>query len=273
MSKNRHQLQRKCGCGMEDGGLAKMTKHIPHLMPYLVSVVVLTSMSAFLPTSSDALSYAPRAFSGDFSTQSYPKREASVFEIRGKRKIGLVLTTWPSLDGTVEFEESYYETGDLGATWRRVERSDVLDDPTEIGPHPADPRTIYRVHDAHDLTTFFLEKSSDDGKTWQKVDGRIRSTPEGLKSYSFLAFHPEDPATLYVSGPILGGDEATGPIGLYVSHDKGSTFSLLAANIDQLKFAISKSKPETIYACTFHQYLIKSDDGGRVLKFAGPCNH
>jgi hypothetical protein len=198
------------------------------------------------------------------------KQDFSVFVVRGTRKIAVTVTTWPTNDGKVKFSESYFETSDLGITWRRVARSDVLY--ISVEPDPVDPNTAYRANG--DVgNRLVLERSKDGGKTWHAVEARVLGTSEVLQHYGLRAFHPRNPDTIYLTGVIPGSQplpKGSECYGLYVSHDEGDSVSLLIGSIDHLEFAISESRPETMYASMFHRILIKSDNGGRVWKYVGP---
>jgi photosystem II stability/assembly factor-like uncharacterized protein len=118
-----------------------------------------------------------------------------------------------------------------------------------------------------------LQRSVDGGKTWKQVEALVYGTSYSLQKYGFLAYGPKDPATVFVEAHIPGSkfeDPRSGQTGLFVSHDAGNTFSFLVGNIDSLTFAISESRPETMYVATFHEYLLKSNDGGTLWQFVGP---
>jgi hypothetical protein len=200
-----------------------------------------------------------------------PKQEVTLDKIRGTEKIGAVAITWPSWDHKIKFNEMSFITSDLGRTWNHVEKSIFLQNPMQLGAHPAESQTAYRIG-GELFVVLFMESSSDGGKSWKKLKAHIQGTSNDLKNYSFLAFHPTSPSTIFVAGKVLGASPDNTPenLGLYVSHDRGATFTLLVSGVDPFTFAISLANPDLLYCTLFRQYLIKSEDSGKSWELVGP---
>jgi len=197
------------------------------------------------------------------------KEEARVWKMSESSNVGVELTCCRE-----EAEEVFYfETSDFGRTWREGGQWDVVESPDKIRPHPADPRIQYRLKDAA-LLDYYLERSSDGGKTWTRVSAFLYGTNLRLRSSGLVGLHPADPHTVYITDHLPGSrfePPQSSQVGLFVSRDGGDTFSPLVANTNVSSFAISESRPETMYVAVFDSYLAKSDDGGERWEFVGPC--
>lgn len=192
-------------------------------------------------------------------------RDVYVQELPKSKNISVVITTWPN--HRIKFDERYFLTEDLGKTWKRVVESDAYEDLLQIRPTPDDPSTLYKllIYPLIDSRTI-IEKSFDGGNSWQRISARVKGTSESLTFYQFLTFHPMDPSTLYVRGNIIGEENPDKPesVGVYISKDKGETFTYLFAGLQSFKFRISRSHPETMYAIVYGDTLIKSDNSGKI---------
>jgi len=243
-----------------------MTLNTVGLLMWLSSVVI--GLNCTIPIVRDG---TPRQIVRIEKDQADPciRQIASVWKVHGSRNVAVGLECERS-SGWVDL---YYETSDLGKTWRQIERSAVEGDPIQLGPHPSNRQVLYRIGGEVGVR-LFLERSQDGGITWQKVRARLYESSEVLESYGFLAYHPREPWTIYAVAGVLGTKRQpprSGPVGVYVSHDGGDTFSFLVGNIGPSELAISESRPETMYVGSFRQYLLKSDDGGNTWQFVGPC--
>ncbi len=198
------------------------------------------------------------------------KVELYVFCIAGSDKIGVSSIRWPSSNGTTGVQEIYAVSSDIGKTWQRVnDLWPLIPDPRRLGHHKADSKTEYREGGEVGQTRF-LELSNDEGKTWRRAEALIEGTSEVLENPYFMAFHPRDANTFFVSGQVLGNKNIPELNGLYVSHNKGSSFALLGCSNMPIKFDISELKPDVMYCTMFGQYLSRSIDSGRSWKLVGP---
>ena len=192
-------------------------------------------------------------------------RDVYVDRYRDLKKVAIKIVTWPN--GHTRYDERYYLTEDLGKTWKQVEESNAYDNPLQISPNGIDQSTLYRLQmDPSRDSRTIIEKSLDKGNSWQRASANIKGTSESLTFYQFLTFDPIDPSTLYVCGNVLGQDKPDSPevLGVYVSKDKGETFTFLFAGLSSFNFAISRSRPATMYAVVHGNCLIKSDDSGKI---------
>ncbi|MBN2416548.1 hypothetical protein JXO52_11940 [bacterium] len=162
-----------------------------------------------------------------------------------------------------------YRTNDSGATWERVlfisERTGAVD--LEFAPD--DPETIYAsMWEAQRKPWTIisggyeggLHRSTDGGDSWQKLTAGL---PPGLIGKSDLAVSAADPDLLYA---LIEAPEGLG--GVYLSRDRGSTFSLVSTydplldrpfyycNIDA-----DPTDARRLYVNATGFY--RSDDGGR----------
>lgn len=172
----------------------------------------------------------------------------------------------------------------MGKTWQRISDSDVnayysvLDGRPFLGHHPADSRYAYRIWSPgnklpkHDQQ--LLQMSQDGGKSWKTAEKKIKSTQETIVYGQFLALHPTDPKTIYEYAALLGSEEVPRMLGLYVSHDSGSTFSLLMTSADNaIRFAISKNNPNVMYCSAFNGFVSKTENSGKFWTLVGPFSN
>jgi len=161
--------------------------------------------------------------------------------------------------------DGMYKSTDGGKTWSHI----GLADTQQIGMIRVDPRDANTVfvaalgHPYGPNAQRGVFKSTDGGKTWNKVLG-----PNGDTGAIDLIFKPGDPDTLYAAlwqvrrPPWNVYPPASGPgSGLYKSTDGGAHWTQLtdgfaSKNVGRIGIAISNAAPDRVYA------IVDSDDGG-----------
>jgi hypothetical protein len=75
----------------------------------------------------------------------------------------------------------------------------------------------------------------------------------------FLAYHPTDPKTFYISAPILG---ARSLVGLYETNDGAESFTVKLVGWSLIKLGVSNSNPAVMYATDEYGNIVKSENAG-----------
>lgn len=150
----------------------------------------------------------------------------------------------PKIGGNLGFQISK----DAGFKWKKV--SNGLNGPVDFHAmtvSPANPNIIYGWYANN------IQRSLDQGKTWQLVKSNLLTVSKGVGVYNLLA-DPEDESIVYAG---------TGT-GLFVSKDKGSTWSILSDElIDTAIMSIAMNPKYPLEMFVFKPSgLIKSNDGG-----------
>ncbi|HET7558113.1 MAG TPA: hypothetical protein VFK08_08585, partial [Rhodanobacteraceae bacterium] len=161
--------------------------------------------------------------------------------------------------------DGMYKSTDGGKTWSHV----GLTDTQQIGMIRVDPRNANTVfvaalgHPYGPNAQRGVFKSTDGGKTWNKVLG-----PNADTGAIDLMFKPGDPDTIYAAlwqvrrPPWNVYPPASGPgSGLYKSTDGGAHWTQLTdgfahKNVGRIGIAISNAAPDRVYA------IVDADDGG-----------
>ncbi|HET6912059.1 MAG TPA: hypothetical protein VFH71_01815 [Rhodanobacteraceae bacterium] len=169
--------------------------------------------------------------------------------------------------------DGMYKSTDGGKTWSHI----GLTDTQQIGIIRVDPRNANTVfvaalgHPYGPNAQRGVFKSTDGGKTWNKVLG-----PNDDTGAIDLMFKPGDPDTIYAAlwqvrrPPWNVYPPASGPgSGLYKSTDGGAHWTQLTdgfahKNVGRIGIAISNAAPDRVYAIVDSEDggLYRSDDGG-----------
>lgn len=174
--------------------------------------------------------------------------------------------------GNISHGDGVYKSTDAGATWTNV----GLRDTRHIGRiivHPRNPELVYVAALGHVYGTNAergVFRSSDGGKTWQKVLYKDEKT-----GAIDITFAPSNPRVLYAglweafrtpSSMSSGGPGS----GLYKSTDAGSTWKRLEGNglpegiYGRIGVSVSGADPNRVWALIEAKQggLYRSDDGG-----------
>jgi photosystem II stability/assembly factor-like uncharacterized protein len=175
--------------------------------------------------------------------------------------------------------DGVYKSTDGGKTWKNM----GLRDGQQIPAILVDPRDSDRVlvavlghpYGANKERGVF--RSTDGGKTWEKVLGKDENT--GAVA---LAFDPTDPKTVYAvlwesrHGPWENGSWQGKNSGLYKSTDGGSTWKPLTKGLPtaedglgRIGIAVAPSDPKRLYAMVDSSQwggVYRSDDAGESWK-------
>lgn len=172
-------------------------------------------------------------------------------------------------------ERGLYKTEDAGKTWNRILHVSDNTGCNEVHLDPTNSNIIYAAFHQrrrHEWTYLgggpesCIQKSSDGGKTWKKLNSGL---PSGDLGRITLAPSPAKPGLIYA---MIEGAEGKG--GIYVSYDYGESWSKTnsfntAGNYYQEIFA------DPIDAQKFYvmdTYLKVSKDGGNTLQNYGENN-
>ncbi|UCC97959.1 MAG: hypothetical protein JSW66_19190 [Phycisphaerales bacterium] len=115
-----------------------------------------------------------------------------------------------------------------------------------------------------------LLRSYDSGRTLEMVGQRLT---EGM-AWRVIAFAPSDSRTVYAGSSAFFSagvfDDRMAAAGIYVSHDGGTTWNpandTLSSQANVIDLAVDPGDPQTVYAATGSNGLLKSSDGGRTWK-------
>ncbi|TMQ04355.1 MAG: hypothetical protein E6J90_51650 [Deltaproteobacteria bacterium] len=149
-----------------------------------------------------------------------------------------------------------YKSTDAGKTWRHLGLADAQQVP-QLAVDPRNPDRVFAAvlgHPYGPSEERGVYRSTDGGKTWQRVLSRGAST-----GASDIEIDPRHPEVVYAAlwesrlGPAEDGNEFRGPdSGLYKSTDGGTTWRQLKAGLPdhalQFDIAIAPSQPNRLYA-------------------------
>lgn len=205
------------------------------------------------------------------------KREMQVYEVPDNRAVIVIDTRLPRQDNENIFETIIYRSTDMGKSWQRISESELnayynkFPGKSYLGRHPANPKYVYAIAGQGNLPKpEHMEISKDGGLSWQSARAQIIDTTATLGYFDTINLHPRELDTIYVAGRIIGNINVPELHGLYVSHDYGSTFSLIMACNNVVQFDISHSDPNIMYCNIFHGFLSKSVDSGKSWMLVGP---
>ena len=170
----------------------------------------------------------------------------------------------------------YFHSEDGGATWRhdgfyqdlRAWESHIMHDGEILpwNPNPADASVRYRtIHFPSQRS--YHERSTDAGKSWTRMKGRILGSDAEVDKGGTYFYHPREPLTLYQNSFVLGWEY--GFLGMLVSVDGGDTFRFMYESAGSPALAISRSNPEVMYGAGPAASLLKSADGGKLWDLVG----
>lgn len=129
----------------------------------------------------------------------------------------------------------------------------------------SDARRIYvSGSDAHDPRLGVILRSDDAGATWSRS---ILSLPAGTGSLWISGIHPRDPDRLWVRVAARGDTIGLLPARLYLSTDKGATFTMLAATTKGMfGFALSPDGSSVAYGGPTDGLFVGPSDGSGFVK-------
>ena len=177
-----------------------------------------------------------------------------------------------AIRGDISYGDGVYKSVDGGKSWRNV----GLKDSRQIGAlivHPNDPNTAFVAALGHAFgpnTERGIFRTSDGGKSWQKVLGKDENTG-GIN----VVFDPHNPnilfAALWQARREPWHFSSGGPgSGLYRSSDGGTTWKQLEGNglpdgiLGKIGVSVSGTDGNRVYASIEAKEggLFRSDDGG-----------
>ena len=172
-------------------------------------------------------------------------------------------------------ERGVFRTRDGGESWEKVYFHSETTGVVDLEFHPQDPLTIYAsLWEAERKPWTIISggyqggiiKSSDGGDTWTRLGGGL---PDGLIGKIDLAVSPAAPDRLValVEAPVGKG-------GLYLSEDRGATFTLISSKKELLdrpfyycNVDLDPQNANTMYVNATQFW--KSTDGGQNWKSIG----
>jgi photosystem II stability/assembly factor-like uncharacterized protein len=177
---------------------------------------------------------------------------------------------------SASFGDGVYRSTDGGETWKHVGLNDT-EKIKRIRVHPTDPDTAYVCALGHEWgpnEERGVFKTTDGGKTWQKVLYLDNTT-----SCSDLDMDPQNPRILY-AGMWTNRRKAWtfstggGQTALYQSKDGGATWKKLTqglprTELDRIGVAVARSNPNIVYMVTETKnegVLFRSDDRGETWR-------
>lgn len=176
--------------------------------------------------------------------------------------------------------DGMYKSTDGGKTWSHIGLTDSQQIARVI-VHPANPDLVYVAALGHPYgpnAERGVFRSSDGGKTWEKVLGRgsaVKSWDSDTGAID-LAFDPSNPAVIYAAlwqtrrtpWSVYPPSNGAGS-GLFKSTDGGNTWTELRghglpAEPGRIGIAVAQTKPQRVYAIIDAQDggMYRSDDGG-----------
>ena len=181
---------------------------------------------------------------------------------------------------SVSFGDGVYRSTDAGETWTRLGLGDT-ERIARIRVDPRNPDVVFVAALGHEWgpnEERGLFKTTDGGKTWQKILYVDADT-----GCSDVEIDPSNPRFVYAGMWTFRRkpwrfDSGAGQTGLYKSTDGGATWKKLTRGLpekpmDRIGLAVARSQPETVYMVTEFKdnegVLFRSDDRGdswRVLQ-------
>ncbi|HYL79064.1 MAG TPA: glycosyl hydrolase, partial [Bryobacteraceae bacterium] len=165
-------------------------------------------------------------------------------------------------------DRGLYKSTDGGKTWNSLIKVGEYTGVTDVIMDPRNPdillaathqrqRTYYTL--IHGGPESALWRSTDAGKTWNKVTGGI---PQGELGRIGLAYAPSNPSTIYAQ---VEANEGRG--GLYRSSDNGVTWEKRNSSDSQGQYyahiVVDPANPDRVYIMNVN--ISVTNDGGRTL--------
>lgn len=174
---------------------------------------------------------------------------------------------------SVTIGDGVYKSTNSGKTWTNMGLENTRHI-SRIVINPGDPNIVYVAAMGHlwgPNEERGIYKTTDGGKTWRKVLYVDENT-----GFADLAMHPEDSLVLYAAAyeyrrlPYYFSSGGPGSA-LYRSTDGGETWNKLTEGLPEgimgrIGLAVSRSKPDVVYALIEHQDggIWRSDDRGET---------
>lgn len=181
---------------------------------------------------------------------------------------------------SVTIGDGVYKSRDAGKTWANIGLSETRHI-SRIVVNPGDPNIVYVAAMGHlwgPNVERGIYKTSDGGKTWQKVLYVDENT-----GFADLAMDPSDSLTLYAAAyeyrrlPYHFTSGGPGS-GLYKTTDGGATWEKLTEDLPEgimgrIGIAVSRSDPQVVYALIEHEDagIWRSEDKGK--SWARTCDN
>lgn len=166
-------------------------------------------------------------------------------------------------------ERGIYMTEDMGATWKQVLYIDENTGCTEIAIDPKNPKTLYAgMYERRRWPWTFRSggktggvfKSTDGGKTWNKLSGGL---PKGETGKIGVAVYPKNPKIVYAQVEAVREDDGT-----YRSDDGGKTWKKTGRFNSRpfyyYELAIDPNDPEHLLATDTN--IKETRDGGKTWR-------
>lgn len=183
------------------------------------------------------------------------------------RRVLVVTSSLRKVDdaGFGVYENLVVETRDDARSWQLLATLPGDFEAETIEVAQSDARRIYvSGSDAHNPRLGVILRSDDAGATFSRS---TLSLPAGTGSLWISGIHPRDPDRLWVRVAARGDTIGLLPARLYLSTDKGQTFTMLAAtNKGMFGFALSPDGSSVAYGGPSDGLFVGPSDGSGFVK-------